>query len=1769
MTQSGTSTELTGGTGFTYEDTVVAYYLAALLREDRAAPFNKIVRTVAIQQAGHGHPMDDIIIEFGESSSNETLALQVKRKITISAAQSNTDFRDVLSRAVATRSTQSFKDGIDAYGFVTEHIAVDSLRGLQRLIDWAKSSPDGAHFAAYFSAEGSAAEYERKLREELNPLLGVDSDEAERKFYAQFYAAKLDGLAEAGAQRTDIINRLQELIATNLDGQDILLFDRLCRIARDGSGNARKWNRQTLLTQLRGTVRLKVVPNYQHDIDIIQAFSKAGMADISDDIDGFRVDRPLVEQAIRERLLQSRLVNISGLPGCGKSAMLKRLATHDAESGPILFIKSDRLEGKSWLSFANTLGLQHHGVADLLAEIGSTGTAILFIDGIDRVPLAQRGLILDVLRAIEKNEQLSNWTVLATSRDQGLETYRTWFPPSFYGQGRIGDVSVSAFSDEEAELLGKEKPNLSRLLFGAPAIMEIARRPFFAAVLAQNFPDNAATPQTEVDLIATWWNLAGHNTPEEEVPQRQRAILDLAENGARNLGKNILTRSLKEATVGQIAALKADLLIRTQDGGASYSFTHDIFFEWGFFRYLIDLGNSWITGLVKAGEPPLLGRVIGLLAQSALSTSGKWSAGYRDLAEKPLRSQWRREWLTSAPFTPAFAQAKQEFQALLTKNDYALFEKVLVWFQAQHTIPSPVVLQNLGFEDADRVAVAELLGWPSDFLSWGRFLDWLTPLAPSLPPKLLPNIVEVFGVWQNACGDFDNPRSAAMIEVCNNWLIELEGVEYSEGFNFKHGRWDALGSEARSAFATALRVFILRSARAYPATAIALFDRAVANKRMRSKAYGDLVNFTSIMAEISPASVIAVAKAELMEELPDDKAAREEREHQERLAYLEELTAIPERDRTDQQKEALNLSFFPLSYGRGTRDLENFGIDRHHSYYYPTSALHEPFASLFAKKPEAALSLVRDLANHATTAWRQTRLMNRQQAGTPVPITVRFPWGDQTFWGNWNVYGWFVGWFAPQPLECAFLALSHWAFKQIESRKLPDEIIRSVVEGNTCYAALGLASTLALETYHVSEVTLPIVACQRLWEHDLARCVQEPTRDMDLFGMGIVFPRLAGKKAEAKAFLNSRESRKRSLRDLAVRFAITSQPELQERFKAALAAFPADLPFEVEEQRSIPSVVAELKENAERLAGLGDIKNYRKQKAGPDTVAISYHPPVPLTPEQEDRLVKNTASLQEMSVFAWASKSLHANKLVEGIKLEDAVAFAKQRDDLNLFDFRREVGEHSSQTVVSAVAALFIRFGSKSDSDYGWAWEVMGRVFQMKEPTNEFAGSKIPWHPANHLIVALHHDRQSGSPLDDTASRLLQLTLHPIEDVGQMAFSALLRGPDDNIQWIAAQLAVDLAIYHQVKFLKGGRRDDSSNQRARAESLNRALERLGKVANNPLTDLPPPWVQVNIQRKARVTEEWRDGDPAFDPHFAGKIFPQFPIESWCQSTVRKPLAEQFLKQLVTWTAERLMPSWYDKKKGRTDLENHRTNLIEWNHVLGDLLARAVPFFDIEIVRKTFLAPFINDNEQGLGVLAAYVNMTVARHIFDAATIPSNTLAILGDSIERVIKDPMFKPNSYRAGQVHGFDMPKLIEALLLKFESEAPGSSRFANGDWSQIALVIPLITRLVTAIGWSAFVMQRFLMLCERAGTSYPIDAFAQQTNAVLSSIANAKGSWAGTTLPAKIAAMVQRLADANSPLQVAQAKELLRVLDALIDLGDRRSAALEQTEAFRKIQD
>jgi hypothetical protein len=330
--------------------------------------------------------------------------------------------------------------------------------------------------------------------------------------------------------------------------------------------------------------------------------------------------------------------------------------------------------------------------------------------------------------------------------------------------------------------------------------------------------------------------------------------------------------------------------------------------------------------------------------------------------------------------------------------------------------------------------------------------------------------------------------------------------------------------------------------------------------------------------------------------------------------------------------------------------------------------------------------------------------------------------------------------------------------------------------------------------------------------------------------------------------------------------------------------------------------------------------------------------------------------------------------------------------------------------------------------------------------------------------------------------------------------------------------------------------------------------------------LPPAWVKGSTGEGRQVpADEWQLPEVFFAAQTAAKLMAKLPLEVWMVSDIVRPLLEPLLLDLVKWTSDSIMPPWQTKRHS----DKKRTDLFEWNRSLGDILARVAPFVSLDAARSTFIKPFLADDEEALSVLARFADMAARRHVFDAATIPANVIPLLDDCVSRVLRDESFRPKSWHPGEVYGHDMPEMIAALLFANVESAPGAARYVNGDWSQIDTVLPIIDRLVRNVGWSSYVMGKFLDLCERAGRSYPISKFGQQANAALAAISNAEAGWAGTMLPARMAGVVQRLADWNFPLKLSDARELLKVLDALIDLGDRRSAALEQTEAFRGIQE
>jgi hypothetical protein len=212
--------------------------------------------------------------------------------------------------------------------------------------------------------------------------------------------------------------------------------------------------------------------------------------------------------------------------------------------------------------------------------------------------------------------------------------------------------------------------------------------------------------------------------------------------------------------------------------------------------------------------------------------------------------------------------------------------------------------------------------------------------------------------------------------------------------------------------------------------------------------------------------------------------------------------------------------------------------------------------------------------------------------------------------------------------------------------------------------------------------------------------------------------------------------------------------------------------------------------------------------------------------------------------------------------------------------------------------------------------------------------------------------------------------------------------------------------------------------------------------------------------------------------------------------------------------------------------------------------------------------FALEGEHCWNLLSPLVRTYICIQVYDAVEMPEEGIQLLSTCLERLLQDRAFDPTAYRAGELFGSDQSNLVEALMFVSVEHAALATRYVNGDWSDIGRIMPIINRFVRFAGWAYSVMSRYLTLCERSKDAFPAEQFADQVLHVVGDNGYLLKGWHGTSLPARIAGLVQYLVDRETPVPATLGQKFLRILDLLVDIGDRRSAALQLSEAFREIQ-
>ncbi len=235
-----TSSELTGGAGFTYEDAVTASYLVALVCGTTAVGLTpRIIERVSVQQSSFGEPLDDVIIDAIAPSNNSTarLSLQVKRKLIISSANSNTDFRQVIQQCWDTLQNDGFRDGTDRVGAVTGTIAEATFRAFITICEWARASQSANIFMHRFLPDSNASQTHRSVlnavRDILQDVTGSDpSDDAVHRLFRHLVLIKLDLLHEGATAEAEAIASLQRSLIPDHVGRATELWRQLCGVCQ-------------------------------------------------------------------------------------------------------------------------------------------------------------------------------------------------------------------------------------------------------------------------------------------------------------------------------------------------------------------------------------------------------------------------------------------------------------------------------------------------------------------------------------------------------------------------------------------------------------------------------------------------------------------------------------------------------------------------------------------------------------------------------------------------------------------------------------------------------------------------------------------------------------------------------------------------------------------------------------------------------------------------------------------------------------------------------------------------------------------------------------------------------------------------------------------------------------------------------------------------------------------------------------------------------------------------------------------------------------------------------------------------------------------------------------------------------------------------------------------------------------------------------------------------------------------------------------------------
>jgi hypothetical protein len=1246
----------TGGAGPRFEAKVGAFYLLSVLTSGEPRGLaHSVAKSVQFQRAVDERPFDDIVVNAANADGSPAI-LEVQAKRTIDFTASDPEFADVVRRMWVAAQKKEFDPSRYELAVAIARSSTPIERGCQEVLHWARQHVHEETFDQYVQQRGFASDAMRRFVDAFRHHLetgGAPTDaDTVWRLLRRFQILHFDFESAGSSYENTVRERARMALGPDQAGRASDLWLALVDKAQACATAAGEADRATLLRELSEhgflfetrrdlqAVRKKLSEATRHALD-----------DIKTEIGGIGLPRSGVVEECHRALELNRIVEITCRPGVGKSAVLKHLIQRFEPEGTVVLLSPGRIIGGGWSKMASSIGCDVSR-DDLLSELACGGLATLFIDNVDQIDDEGEQITLrDLMRGVAANPL---WRAAVTIRPGG-EEWRSKLTDEVRALGH-GTVVVNEISDEEADVLRAGNPTLAALLRPMHPARAMARNLFHLSRLldlSSSAQQDTVALAGEIDLARLWWRYGGARD-ERGRAGRLRILRSLVDQVITRPGVAIY--SIDGLNLTDIEALVRADTVREERSGATVAFWHDVLRDWAVGLVLNENLEQIKSLPLTKPVPGTLARGIEIAARLALAedhTGQRWLVLLATLEADGVHGSWRRPALLALPRSENAEELFDRLQPVLTENNGQRLSEIIRLLIAVESEPLGKVVARTqpGSPILDSVPAGMIVPVGP---TWARLVFWIVDHTDSLPPALIPDILQLFQCWllvTQHWGALNTP----IVERLYLWLTEFE-QSLQPSREPGQSTVMVIETEEREHLREGIQAAFLMFCHLQPALA----ERYLTALRADGPRHHDIrkiLRFSGSLTMAAPAALVDFTLAAL----------------------------IPQVDPEDFYSQRRRFGPF----------------DIHDTEFVPVSPGQGPFFQLLENAPAEGLRLVHELVEHATN-WRR----EDYAADQSVFPTLPFPGGARTFAGDFGVYQWARGGTGSLIVASALMALEAWGHRQIEAGRPFGDVMSDVLGPNGSSAALVcVAVDLALSHWdRAKDTAWPLLASPELLKFDFVRFTQ------DASGMG----RLFAPEAEPQnwnvrtADLLGRPSRRAQLTEKIGHLALNGPPDLLARVRTALVEARERISREPHPDDDDP--IHGLRATAENVVRMADASNWTPETVrladGREIVAHRYQPPPEELALLRAQQADATAKLVETSARVRLQRALEEPNTSTPEIVARAIQWAKSElartdqisDDDDNYDAR------SRERAVVMAAALAARDYDGPDRDEVLAW---------------------------------------------------------------------------------------------------------------------------------------------------------------------------------------------------------------------------------------------------------------------------------------------------------------------------------------------------------------------------------------------------------------------------------------------------------------------------------